>query len=99
MTSIPGDAQPGAGASELLSVAEAARMLGISRTLGYELVVRQELPSVRFGTRVYVLRRAVALLVGAGEDEVGVGGGARLAEPSARRRPEPDGQAAAAALP
>jgi hypothetical protein len=44
-------------------------MLGISRTLAYDLVARQELPSVRFGNRIYVPRDAVALFVGVGDEE------------------------------
>jgi excisionase family DNA binding protein len=45
------------------SVTEAAEVLGISRTLAYELVARGELPHVRFGRRVLVPRRALAQLV------------------------------------
>lgn len=33
----------------VLSVAEAAQMLGISRTLAYDLVARDELPARRSG--------------------------------------------------
>ena len=46
----------------VVSVAEAARMLGISKTLAYGLVARQELPSVRVGGRVRVPRRALERL-------------------------------------
>jgi len=42
-----------------LSVVDAARMLGISRTLAYEAVARGELPSVRVGRRIVVPRRAL----------------------------------------
>ena len=46
----------------VVSVAEAARMLGISKTLAYELVARQELPTVRLGSRLRVPRRAIERL-------------------------------------
>jgi len=49
----------------LLSVDQAAHLLGIGRTLAYELARRGELPSVRFGKRVMVPRRAVVALVDA----------------------------------
>jgi excisionase family DNA binding protein len=42
-----------------LSVEEAARLLGVSRTLAYESVARGELPSVRLGKRIVVPRRAL----------------------------------------
>jgi excisionase family DNA binding protein len=42
-----------------LSVEDAARLLGISRTLAYESVARGELPSVRLGKRIVVPRRAL----------------------------------------
>ena len=95
MTITSGGALPDAGALQLVSVTEAARMLGISRTLAYQLVARDELPSVRFGSRVYVLHRAVMLLLGACEDESLVvgGAGARPTErPAGRRRVVPDSQ-------
>lgn len=38
----------------VLSVTEAAEVLGISRTLAYELVGRQELPSMRLGGRIVI---------------------------------------------
>lgn len=46
-----------------LSVEEAARLLGISRTLAYESVARGELPAVRLGRRIVVPRRALELLL------------------------------------
>jgi excisionase family DNA binding protein len=50
-----------------LTVTEAARVLGISRALAYELVARGELPSLRLGRRLVVPRKAVdALLEGGG---------------------------------
>jgi excisionase family DNA binding protein len=39
----------------VMSVTEAAEMLGISRSLAYELVARGELPARRFGGRIVVL--------------------------------------------
>ena len=48
-----------------LSVPEAAELLGISRALGYELVARGELPSLRLGRRVVVPVARLAELVAA----------------------------------
>ena len=39
----------------VLSVTEAAEVLGISRSLAYDLVARGELPARRFGGRIVVL--------------------------------------------
>ena len=55
----PGGAQKGEGDPLVMSVAEAARLLGISKTLAYDLVARQELPSLRLGGRVRIPRRAL----------------------------------------
>jgi excisionase family DNA binding protein len=49
----------------VLSVTEAADMLGISRGLAYELVARGELPSLRLGRRIVVPRRALETLLDA----------------------------------
>ena len=38
----------------VLSVVEAAGMLGISKDLAYELVARGELPSLRLGRRIVI---------------------------------------------
>jgi excisionase family DNA binding protein len=46
-----------------MSVTEAARVLGISRAFAYVLVARGELPSLRFGRRVVVPRRALEQLI------------------------------------
>jgi excisionase family DNA binding protein len=46
-----------------LSVEEAAEMLGISRTLAYELVRRGVLPHVRLARRIVISRRAVERLI------------------------------------
>ena len=46
-----------------LTVVEAAKMLGISRGLAYEMVRTGEIPSIRFGKRILVPRRALELLL------------------------------------
>jgi excisionase family DNA binding protein len=54
---------PFAGGRLTVSVPEAARILGISRALAYELVARGELPSLRLGRRLVVpVARLAALL-------------------------------------
>jgi excisionase family DNA binding protein len=58
----PGGARTGGGDPLVMSVVEAARLLGISKTLAYDLVARQELPSLRLGGRVRVPRRAIERL-------------------------------------
>jgi excisionase family DNA binding protein len=53
-----------------LTVEEAGTLLGISRTLAYELVRRGEIPSLRLGRRVVVPVHALELMVqGVGTDE------------------------------
>jgi excisionase family DNA binding protein len=49
----------------VMSVAEAAALLGISRDLAYDLVARGELPSLRLGRRILVPRKALLALVDA----------------------------------
>ncbi len=49
-----------------LRVEEAAELLGISRSLGYELVASGQLPSVRLGRRIVVPRRALDAILGQG---------------------------------
>ena len=50
------------GSSRLvMSVTEAAELLGISRGLAYELARSQRLPAVRLGRRLVVPRKALAL--------------------------------------
>ena len=59
-----------------LSVEEAARMLGISRALAYELVRRDDLPRLQLGRRIVVPRRALEELVAAATHEtMGSSGG------------------------
>ncbi len=48
-----------------LTVEEAAQLLGISRALGYELVGRGELPSIRLGRRIVVPREALEVMLDA----------------------------------
>ena len=45
------------------TVAEAGRMLGISRAHAYELVARGELPHLRLGRRVVVPKQALEVLL------------------------------------
>jgi excisionase family DNA binding protein len=50
-----------------LTVEEAASVLGVSRALGYELVRRGEIPSLRLGRRIVVPRLALeAMFIDAG---------------------------------
>ena len=46
-----------------LTVEEAADMLGISRTLAYELVTRGRLPHLRLGRCIVVPRKALEPLI------------------------------------
>jgi excisionase family DNA binding protein len=48
----------------VLTVTEAARLLGISRTHAYELVARGELAHVRLGRRIVVPKHALEALLG-----------------------------------
>ena len=53
------------GADRLvLTISEAASVLGISRAFAYELAARGELPVIRLGRRRLVPRRALLALVG-----------------------------------
>jgi len=47
----------------VLSVPEAAGLLGISRRLAYELAARDELPVLRLGGRVLILHRPLERLL------------------------------------
>ncbi len=46
------------------TVSEAAVMLGVSRSMAYELVARGELDARRLGRRIYVTRDVLAALLG-----------------------------------
>jgi excisionase family DNA binding protein len=48
----------------VLTVDEAAYLLGISRGLAYELVTRGELPAIRLGRRIVIPRVAMEELLG-----------------------------------
>ena len=48
-----------------VTVEEAAALLGISRTLAYELVGRGDLPCLRLGRRIVISRRALERMVDA----------------------------------
>lgn len=49
---------------QTLTVAQAARVLGIGRNQAYEAVRRGEIPSVRIGRRIVVPRAALERLLG-----------------------------------
>ncbi len=49
--------------SLVLSVEDAAALLGISRTLAYELVHRGELPYLRLGRRIVIPRARIHDLI------------------------------------
>lgn len=51
-----------------ISVDEAAKLLGISRSFAYELCARRELPVIRLGRRVVVRRQALLDLILETED-------------------------------
>lgn len=63
----------------VLSVTEAAEVLGISRSLAYQLVARGELPSRRLGGRIVVLWRPLQRLLD-GEPTANATDGADQAE-------------------
>jgi excisionase family DNA binding protein len=46
-----------------IAVEEAAHLLGISRSLAYELCARGELPTIRFGRRLVIPRRALVAMI------------------------------------
>ena len=54
----------------LLSVPEAACLLGIGTTLCWEMVHSEQLPSIRLGRRVLVPRTAIEQLAGMTTDDV-----------------------------
>ena len=63
--SIGGSLEP--TGAELLTVAEAAEILGIGRTTAYEAARRVEIPSLRLGRRVLVPKRTLSRLLGEGQ--------------------------------
>lgn len=58
------------------TVEQAAKLLGISRGLAYELVRRGDIPSVQLGRRLLVPRSLLLALVSADEGQAGEGGAA-----------------------
>jgi excisionase family DNA binding protein len=48
----------------VVTVPEAARLLGISRTHAYELVARGELTHLRLGRRIVIPKHAIESLLG-----------------------------------
>jgi excisionase family DNA binding protein len=52
----------------VLTVTEAAALLGISRAHAYELVARGDLPALRLGRRIVVPRRGLERLLDAEGD-------------------------------
>jgi len=48
----------------VVTVPEAARLLGISRTHAYELVSRSELAHLRLGRRIVIPKHAIEALLG-----------------------------------
>ncbi len=62
-TRAPKSGSTGGADRAVLSVAEAAQVLGISRSHAYELVARGELPSLRLGRRVLIPSMALERIV------------------------------------
>ncbi len=52
------------GAPLTVSVPEAAKLLGISRNLAFQLVRNGELPATRLGRRLVISRQALARKLG-----------------------------------
>ena len=50
----------------VLTVTEAAGLLGISRALAYQLVARGQIPALHLGRRIVIPRRAVEALLAKG---------------------------------
>ncbi len=72
----------------LISVPEAARLLGVGTTFGWTMVRRGEMPTVKLGRRVLVPRTAIERLADAARAEQGAQEGDRdRADP--RRQPTP----------
>jgi excisionase family DNA binding protein len=52
----------------VVTVPEAAQLLGISRTHAYELVARGDLAAIRLGRRIVVPKHAIESLLGLAPD-------------------------------
>jgi excisionase family DNA binding protein len=55
--------------AQTYTVEEAARLLGVSRGVGYEAARRGELPTIRLGRRLLVPKVALERMLGITEDE------------------------------
>jgi excisionase family DNA binding protein len=65
---LPGDDTSRAELPALLSVPQAARLLGLTRSAAYRCAASGELPTQRLGGRVYVITAAIRpLLDGTGK--------------------------------
>jgi excisionase family DNA binding protein len=62
-------AQPTMELSKVLTVAEVAKELRLSRTGAYEGIARGDIPSIRIGKKILVPRAALEKLLGAAPDE------------------------------
>jgi excisionase family DNA binding protein len=47
----------------VLTVSEAAELLGVSRAFGYELIARGDLPAVRLGRRIMIPRVGIQRII------------------------------------
>lgn len=56
---------------QVFTVSEAADVLGISRTLAYDLVAKGQLPAIRLGRRIVVPAQALHALLTAASDGQG----------------------------
>ena len=74
-----------------ITVTEAARLLGVSRSLAFEAVARGEIPSLKIGRRIVVSKKALEDLLESGRQIPSVSGnGSTRADGSA---PTPDQKA------
>jgi excisionase family DNA binding protein len=55
----------------VFTVSEVADVLGISRTLAYDLVAKGQLPAIRLGRRIVVPAQALHALLSAASDGQG----------------------------
>jgi excisionase family DNA binding protein len=56
---------------QVFTVSEAADVLGISRTLAYDLVAKGQLPAIRLGRRIVVPAQALGALLSAASSGAG----------------------------
>jgi excisionase family DNA binding protein len=67
MTLVGMDRHRKAGTSEVLTVEEAAKILGVSRGVAYRAAGAGELPVLRLGHRLVVPRAALAVMLAKAE--------------------------------